>query len=82
MGGSVLRSGNLLLILAGMMIAPLLFNWRLVIASLTGLVIKRHLPSQIIAGETLTVEFGVENTRWWMSTWLDSTTTATGSGCC
>src|SRR6476660_642960 len=69
-GGAVLRSVNLLVILAGMMIAPLLFNWRLAMASLTGLVVQRRLPAQILAGEPLTVEIHVKNTRWWMSTWL------------
>jgi uncharacterized protein (DUF58 family) len=69
-GGAVLRSVNLLVILAGTMIAPLIFNWRLVMASLMGLVVRRHLPEQILAGEPLTVEVAVENTRWWMSSWL------------
>ena len=69
-GGAVLRSINLLVILAGMMIASLLFNWRLVMASLTGLVIHRRVPEQVLAGEPLTVEITVENTRWWMSSWL------------
>jgi uncharacterized protein (DUF58 family) len=69
-GGSVLRSVNLLVVLAGMMIAPLLFNWRLVMASLMGLVVRRRLPRQMLAGEPLTVEIVVENTRWWMSSWL------------
>jgi uncharacterized protein (DUF58 family) len=69
-GGAVLRSVNLLVILAGTMIAPLIFNWRLAMASLTGLMIQRRLPTQILAGEPLTVELHVENNRWWMSTWL------------
>src|SRR4051794_21680200 len=69
-GGAVLRSVNLLVILAGTMIAPLLFNWRLAMASLTGLVIQRRLPPQILAGEPLTVEFHVQNQRLWMSTCL------------
>src|SRR5213080_130141 len=69
-GGAVLRSVNLLVILAGTMIAPLLFNWRLAMASLTGLVVQRRLPAQILAGEALTVEIHVQNKRWWMSTWL------------
>src|SRR5436309_3490770 len=69
-GGAVLRSVNLLVILAGTMIAPLLFNWRLAMASLTGLVMQRRLPTQILAGEPLTVEIHVQNKRWWMSTWL------------
>jgi uncharacterized protein (DUF58 family) len=70
LGGAVLRSGNLLLILGGLMVGPLIFNWRLVIAGLTGLVVSRRLPPQIIAGEPLTIELSVENTRWWFSTWL------------
>jgi len=69
-GGAVLRSVNLLVILAGTMIAPLLFNWRLVMASLTDLTIRRKLPEQIIAAEPLTVEIEVENPRPWMSSWL------------
>jgi uncharacterized protein (DUF58 family) len=69
-GGAVLRSVNLLVILAGTMIAPLLFNWRLVIASLMGLVVRRRLPRQIVAGAVQTVEIEIENTRWWMSSWL------------
>src|SRR5437763_12960542 len=69
-GGAVLRSVNLLVILAGTMIAPLLFNWRLAMASLTALVIRRRLPRQTLAGEQLTVEFHVKNQRWWMSSWL------------
>jgi uncharacterized protein (DUF58 family) len=69
-GGAVLRSVNLLVVLAGMMIAPLLFNWRLVMASLMGLTIERRLPRQALAGEPITVEIQVQNTRWWMSTWL------------
>jgi uncharacterized protein (DUF58 family) len=73
-GGAVLRSVNLLVILAGTMIAPLLFNWRLVIASLMGLAVRRQLPVQILAGESLTVQIDVENARWWMSSWLVTVT--------
>jgi hypothetical protein len=69
-GGAVLRSINLLVVLAGMMIAPLVVNWRLVMASLSGLVVSRKLPPQILGGEPLTVEVTVENERWWMSSWL------------
>jgi uncharacterized protein (DUF58 family) len=69
-GGAVLRSVNLLVVLAGLMIAPLLFNWRLVMASLSGLAASRKLPEQMLAGEPLTVEIEVENSRWWMSSWL------------
>jgi len=69
-GGAVLRSVNLLVILAGTLIAPLLFNWRLVMASLMGLEVRRTLARQILAGQPLAVEISATNTRWWMSSWL------------
>ena len=69
-GGAVLRSINLLVILAGMMMGPLLLNWRLVMASLRGLIIARKIPSQITAGTPFTVEISVENTHRWMGSWL------------
>src|SRR5262245_18877733 len=68
--GAILRNVNLLVVLAGMMIAPLVFNWRLVMASLSGLTARRKLPEQILAGEPLTVEIEVKNPRRWMSSWL------------
>jgi uncharacterized protein (DUF58 family) len=69
-GGAVLRSINLLVILAGMMMAPLLLNWRVVMASLRGLVVHRKLPEQVTAGEPLTVEIAIENRRRTMGSWM------------
>jgi uncharacterized protein (DUF58 family) len=69
-GGAVLRSVNLLVVLAGTMIAPPLFNWRLVMASLMGLIVRRRLPLQAAAGVPLSVELEIENTRSWLSSWL------------
>jgi uncharacterized protein (DUF58 family) len=69
-GGAVLRSVNLLVVLAGTLIAPPLFNWRLVMASLNGLAVRRRLPAQIVAGEPLTVEIEIANSRRWLSSWL------------
>lgn len=69
-GGAVLRSINLLVILAGMMIAPLILNWRMVMASLRGLVVSRRLPEQVTAGEPLTVEVAIENRRRTMGSWM------------
>jgi uncharacterized protein (DUF58 family) len=68
--GAVLKNVNLLVALAGMMIAPLIINWRLVMASLSGLVVRRKLPEQVCAGEPLTVEIVAQNPRRWMSSWL------------
>lgn len=69
-GGAVLRSVNLLVVLAGMMVAPLVLNWRLVMGSLASLEVFRRLPEQICGGEALTVELQVENPRQWMSSWM------------
>jgi uncharacterized protein (DUF58 family) len=70
LAGAVLKSVNLLVVLAGMMIAPLLINWRMVMAGLQGLTVRRRLPEQVCAGETLTVEVVVRNPRRWMSSWM------------
>lgn len=69
-GGAVLRNINLLVVLAGMMVAPLVLNWRLVMAALRGADVSRRLPSPIFAGEPFTVELSVTNRRRWFSLWL------------
>ena len=68
--GAILKNVNLLVALAGMMNAPLIINWRLVMGSLSGLTVRRKLPEQVCAGEPLTVEIIAENPRRWMSSWL------------
>lgn len=62
-GGAVLREVNLLVILAGMMIGPLLFSWRWAALSLANLSVERKLPLQIAAGDPLIVDFEVRNHR-------------------
>lgn len=62
-GGAVLREVNLLVILAGMMIGPLLFSWRWAALSLANLSVERKLPSQIAAGDPLIVDLVVRNFR-------------------
>jgi len=69
-GGAVLRNVNLLVVLSGMMLAPLVLNWRLVMASLRGLSVRRRLPAHATAGEPLTVELLVTNHRSSFSSWL------------
>jgi uncharacterized protein (DUF58 family) len=69
-GGAVLRSVNLLVVLAGILIAPLLLNWRLVMASLRQIDVRRRLPASAIAGEPLRIEFDVVNRRRWLGSWL------------
>ena len=45
-GGAVLKNVNLLVVLAGMMIAPLLINWRMVMESLRGWSSAASCPSR------------------------------------
>src|SRR5690606_31625150 len=50
-GGAVLREVNLLVILAGLMIGPLLFSWRWAAVSLANLSVERRLPRSTAAGD-------------------------------
>lgn len=61
--GAALRDINLLFILAGMMMGPLLFNWRLVVLAVRRLEVDRRLPKQVFAGRPFLVEIHGENQR-------------------
>jgi len=61
--GAVLRDINLLIVVAGMMIGPLLFNLVLVWVSLRGIRVQRQLPPAVCAGDLLVVGVAVENNR-------------------
>lgn len=63
LGGAILRNVNLLYVLAGTLIGPLLLNWRLAMQDLLGLQVSRCDPLVINAGETLTVEYAITNMR-------------------
>ncbi|ADB16253.1 protein of unknown function DUF58 [Pirellula staleyi DSM 6068] len=69
-GGAVLRGVNLLVVLAGMLIAPLLLNWRLVMASLRGLEYRRRAPSRVAAGIPVSIDIEVANHRRYLSSRL------------
>ena len=68
-GSAVFRDVNLLYLLAGMMIGPLLFNWRLVMVNLRKLEFKRQVPDHVCAGETLQVHVSGKNGRRWLDSW-------------
>ena len=57
-------------VLAGMMIGPLLFNWRFVAQSLRQLTISRRLPEQIFAGRPFRVEICGQNHRRRLGSWM------------
>lgn len=58
---AILRRANLLLILAAMLTAPILFNWRFVMSSLRRLIVKRVLPRLAVAGKVFRVGLTLGN---------------------
>lgn len=66
---AVLRHINLLFILVGLLVGPLIFNWRLVVASLRQIDVRRKLPRRICAGDPLTVDLTVFNRRRRLDSW-------------
>lgn len=69
LGGAALREVNLLVVLAGMLVAPAVFNWRLVSLSMRQLTLRRSFRRRICAGETLHVDLHAENQRRGLGSW-------------
>lgn len=69
-GGAALCHVNLLVVLGGMMLAPLLINWRLALAGLRGVSIRRLPLRNVPAGEPLVAEFEITNHRLWLAAWM------------
>jgi uncharacterized protein (DUF58 family) len=69
-GGAALRQVNLLVVLAGLMVGPLIFNWRLVAAIIRQLSVKRRLPRRISAGDLLLVDLTLTNPRRRLDSWM------------
>ncbi|MEM7454283.1 MAG: DUF58 domain-containing protein [Planctomycetota bacterium] len=67
--GAVLRSVNLLILLAGMMCAPLLLNWRSQIHVMSSLVFRRHLSQYVHAGSLTPVQWECENEGSRLNAW-------------
>ncbi len=59
----------MMVILAGMMVGPFLFNWRFVQLSLRNVALLRSLPQRICAGDELTVAVTAENRRSRLTSW-------------
>ncbi len=69
LGGAALRGMNLLVILAGALIGPLLFNWRLARLMLWRVRVERQLPARVFAGQTVTVSVVLHNDRSVLTSW-------------
>src|SRR3954466_4803681 len=61
MGGAMLRDINLLLILAGVLLGPLLVSVWMVLRSLRRLEVMRRLPRRVGAGELFVVALAATN---------------------
>ena len=66
---AVVMGVNLTLILGGMLVGPVLFNWRLVVVTLRGLRVRRKLPRGVCAGDLLVVQVEAANTRRRPASW-------------
>ncbi|MFT7632291.1 MAG: hypothetical protein ACI87E_003343 [Mariniblastus sp.] len=67
--GSVLRNVNLLIVMAGMMYAPLLLNWRVGIRWLKSFRASRRLPKRLHANELASIQWTCENRFFGMAGW-------------
>ena len=59
--GSVIRNVNLLILMAGIMYAPLFINWRLAIRRLQSFRARRTLPNRIHANKLVSFQWECEN---------------------
>lgn len=69
-GGAIFRGANLLIVLVGLMTAPLLLNWRLTVATVQRLSVRRRLPHRVCAGDPLVVELALTNCRRLLGSWV------------
>lgn len=61
-GGAIMRQINLLMLLFGMLSAPLLFNLWSVCTMLRKARVRRHLPTGVMAGDPILIEVELEHT--------------------
>lgn len=69
LGGAIIREVNMLVLLAGMLIGPVLLHWRVVKTSIHGLAIQRSAPSVVTAGQSFQVDITLTNSRHRLGSW-------------
>ena len=67
--GSVLRQMNLLFLLAGLLICPLILNWRFAMTCIFFVSVRRHVPRVSHAGQVTFVEMEVNNSHPRITCW-------------
>lgn len=66
---AMLQEMNLMLVLVGMLLGPLLFSWRLVVVTLRGLEVRRRMPRGVCAGDLLVTNVELANHRSRIGSW-------------
>jgi uncharacterized protein (DUF58 family) len=61
LGGALIRDINLLLIVAGVMLGPLVLGWRIVREITRNVKVNRSLPAEISAGDMIHVQISISN---------------------
>ena len=69
LGGAIIREVNMLVLLAGMLIGPVLLHWRMIKRSIRGLKVERFAPPVVSAGEPFQVDLKLSNTRRSLGSW-------------
>ena len=67
--GAFMREINLMIVLAGMMVGPIVISWRWAVMMLSRFEIDRKLPIGVGAGELLVVELAARNGRRRWASW-------------
>ncbi len=68
--GAILRDVNLLIVLAGTLLATLLIQWRICAKTLEGLSAYRRLPRSMHARKGFEIELVLTNPKRWLGAWL------------
>ncbi len=67
--GAILRSVNLLVVMAGMMSAPMLINWRIQRHMLNNIRVNRAVPRHLHAGQIVNIQWKCRNLSRRLSAW-------------
>ncbi len=68
--GGAIRAYNLPLVLAGLIVATLILQWRWVRQTIGAITLERRLPGEAFAGQPFEVTFVCTNRSRWLSAWL------------
>ncbi|MCA9170767.1 MAG: hypothetical protein KDB23_23980, partial [Planctomycetales bacterium] len=67
--GAIMREINLLIVLAGLMVGPLVISWQLSRGTLRKLTARRTLPTSTFPGQPLRIEIELTNNRHRLDSW-------------